>query len=288
VRDGKTVDLRSKRGILLNRYFPEVVIELGMLKPTRFVLDGELLVMVDGHADFDSLQLRMRPAESRVKKLSAEIPAIMMAFDLLVDAKVTDLRGTDFDARRAALEDFHGALGKQSIIKLSPVTRDPVTAMEWMKLARGGIDGVVAKRGSEHYQPGKRAMQKFKIWKTIDAVVAGIYEDDRGHVEHLLLGLYDDVGLLNYIGRCRSPGTETEIRKKLIPTMGGKGFSGHKPQPVNRWSGKKHVMVPLKPRLVLEASAAHVSGGRMRHGSRFVRWRPDKKPSQCRMEQVER
>jgi len=144
----------------------------------------------------------------------------------------------------------------------------------------------VAKRGDLRYQPGKRAMQKYKLWKSIDAVVGGIYEDDRGHVEHLLLGLYDDAGLLNYIGRCRTPGTEVEIRKKLKPVMKGEGFTGHKPSPVNRWSGKRHVAVKLKPRLVLEASADHVAAGRMRHGSRFMRWRPDKKPAQCKMGQV--
>jgi len=286
-RDGKTVDLRSKRGTLLNRYFPEVVAGLDKLKPRKFVLDGELLVLTGGQPDFDSLQLRMHPAESRVKKLATEIPAMLMCFDLLVDAKGKDLRRESFDDRRDALEAFTGALGRLDLIGLSEITRSIGTARGWLKMAGQGLDGIVAKRGDLRYQPGKRAMQKYKLWKSIDAVVGGIYEDDRGHVEHLLLGLYDDDGLLNYIGRCRSPGTEAVIRKKLKSVMGGEGFGGHKPQPVNSWSGKKHVYVPLKPRLVLEASADHVAGGRMRHGSRFMRWRPDKKPSQCGMEQVE-
>jgi ATP-dependent DNA ligase len=103
----------------------------------------------------------------------------------------------------------------------------------------------VAKRGDLPYQPGKRAMQEYKLWKSIDAVVGGIYEDSRGHVEHLLLGLYDDEGVLHYIGRCRPEGTEKEIRAKLKPVMNGQGFSGHKPPPANRWSGKKHALVPL-------------------------------------------
>jgi ATP-dependent DNA ligase len=220
--------------------------------------------------------------------LSVELPAVLMTFDLLADAKGKDLRGEAFADRHGALEAFTRKLGKQEMVLLSPQTASLATARGWLKMAGQGLDGIVAKRGDLRYQPGKRAMQKYKLWKSIDAVVGGIYEDDRGHVEHLLLGLYDDAGLLNYIGRCRSPGTEAEIRKKLKPVMNGEGFSGHAPTGENRWSGKKHVYVPLKPRLVLEASADHVASGRMRHGSRFMRWRPDKKPSQCGMEQVER
>jgi ATP-dependent DNA ligase len=232
----------------------------------------------------------MHPAESRIKKLSTEIPAVLMSFDLLADTKGKDLRGAAFADRREALEALTTKLGKQEMVLLSPQTSSLATARGWLKMAGQGLDGIVAKRGDLHYQPGKRAMQKYKLWKSIDAVVGGIYLDSRGQVEHLLLGLYDEDGLLNYIGRCRSPGTEKEIRAKLKPVSGkgAEGFSGHKPQPVNRWSGKKHVMMPLKPRLVLEASADHVAGGRMRHGSRFIRWRPDKKPVQCGMEQMER
>ncbi len=250
------------------------------------MLDGELLVMSNGKSDFDNLQLRMHPAESRIKKLSVEIPAVLMSFDLLADAKGKDLRGQVFTDRRAGLEAFVRKLGKQEMVQLSPQTSSIGTARGWLKMAGQGLDGIVAKRGDLPYQPGKRSMQKYKLWKSIDAVVGAIYEDSRGHVEHLLLGLYDDAGLLNYIGRCRPEGTEAEIRKKLKPVMKGEGFTGHKPNPVNRWSGKKHTAVMLKPRLVLEASADHVAGGRMRHGSRFIRWRPDKKPSQCRMDQV--
>jgi ATP-dependent DNA ligase len=287
-KDGEHVAIYSKRGTLFNRYFPEVVAALQKLKPKKFVLDGELLVMADGKPHFDSLQLRMHPAESRIAKLAKEIPAYLMTFDLLADARGKDLRGADFVDRRAALASFIGKLGAQESVLISPQTASLATARSWLKMAGQGLDGIVAKRADLSYQPGKRAMQKFKIWKTIDAVVGGIYLDDREHVEHLLLGLFDDAGLLNYIGRCRSPGTEAEIRKVLKPVMKGEGFSGHAPTGENRWSGKKHVYVPLKPRLVVEVSADHVAGGRMRHGSRFIRWRPDKKPSQCGMEQVGR
>jgi ATP-dependent DNA ligase len=295
-RDGKNVSIYSKRGTLLNRYFPEVVAGLGKLKARKFVLDGELLVMTAGKGgagrpEFDSLQLRMHPAESRIAKLSKQIPAHLRAFDLLADAKGKDLRGIAFADRRDALEAFIGKLGKQDMVLLSPQTASLKMARGWLKMADAGLDGIVAKLADLPYQPGKRAMQKFKLWKSIDAVIGGLYLDDCGHVEHLLLGLYDEAGKLNYIGRCRTPGTEAEIRKKLKPVMAtGKsdeGFNGHAPAAENRWSGKKHVYVPLKPRLVLEASADHVAGGRMRHGSRFIRWRPDKKPSQCKMEQVE-
>ncbi len=251
------------------------------------MLDGELTVMAGGKPDFDSLQLRMHPAESRIAKLSKEIRARLMSFDLLADAKSKDLRGATFDDRRAALEAFIKKLGKQEIVVLSPQTVSLKTARGWLKMADAGLDGIVAKRGDLDYQPGKRAMQKYKLWKSVDAVVGGIYEDDRGHVEYLLLGLYDDAGLLNYVGRCRLSGAEAEIRKKLKPVMGGEGFTGHAPQPVNRWSGKRRTAVMVKPKLVLEASADHIAGGRMQHGSRFIRCRPDKKPSQCRMEQVE-
>jgi ATP-dependent DNA ligase len=286
-RDGKHVSLFSKRGTNLNRYFPELVAGLAKLKPKSFVLDGEILVVIKGRPDFDNLQLRMHPAESRIKKLSAEIPASLMAFDLLADAKGKDLRKLLFADRRAVLDDLVKRAGASPFLTLSPITASIATAKGWLKLAGQGIDGVMAKPAAAHYQPGKRTMQKCKLWKSIDAVVSGIYEDERGNVEHLLLGLYDDAGKLNYIGRCRTPGTEAEIRKKLKPVMNGDGFTGHKPQPVSRWTGKKHTAIMLKPKLVLEASADHVAGGRMRHGSRFMRWRPDKKPSQCKMEQVE-
>jgi ATP-dependent DNA ligase len=230
----------------------------------------------------------MHPAESRVTKLSAETPSTLMAFDLLANAKGKDLRTLPLSERRAALEAFVASVGGSPSLLLSPATASLKTARGWLKLAGQGLDGIMAKRLADPYQPGKRAMQKFKLWKSVDAVVGGIYEDERGHVEHLLLGLYDDAGKLNYIGRCPPPLSEAEMRKKLKPLMGGDGFTGHKPQPVNRWTGKRHTAVMLKPRLVLEASADHIAGGRMWHGSRFIRWRPDKKPNQCRMDQVER
>ena len=192
-REGAHVSIYSKRGTLLNRYFPEVVAGLAKLKAKKFVLDGELMVMPNGQPDFDNLQLRMHPAESLIKKLSAELPAVLMTFDLLADAKGKDLRGAAFADRRAALEDLNGKLGKQEMVLLSPQTASLATARDWLKMAGQALDGIVAKRGDLHYQPGKRAMQKFKLWKSIDAVVGAIYEDARGHVEHHDRAFLDDV-----------------------------------------------------------------------------------------------
>jgi ATP-dependent DNA ligase len=286
-RDGLKVSVYSKRGTLLNRYFPEVVAGPSKLKANKFVIDGELIVMSNGQPDFDNLQLRMHPAETRINKLSSEIPAVLMGFDLLADAKGKDLRSAVLADRRVVLEAFVKRLGKQDVLLISPQTASLATARSWLKMAGHGLDGIIAKNEREAYQSGKRAMQKYKLWKSIDAVVGGIYEDERGHVEHLLLGLYDKAGLLNYIGRCRSPESEKEIRAKLKRVMKGEGFTGHKPNPVNRWSDKRRTAIMLKPKLVLEASADHIAGGRMRHGSRFMRWRPDKKPGHCLMDQVE-
>jgi ATP-dependent DNA ligase len=285
-RDGKTLDLRSKRQTLLNRYFPELVAGLAALKPRRFVLDGEILVMIEGKPNFESLQLRLHPAESRVRKLASEIPSLFMAFDMLVDAKGRDIRKSPLEQRRTALTGFHAALGEPDSIVLSPATSARSDAQKWLEHLGKGMDGIVAKRIDEPYQAGQRAMVKYKVWKTIDCVVAGLYLDAKGAVEYLLLGLYDSDGLLNYVGRCKPPGSQREILKKLKPVRGGTGFTGNAPAGVNRWSGKQREAVKLKPRLVAEVSADHVSGGRMRHGSRFLRWRSDKAPKACSTDQM--
>ncbi len=187
-RDGPHVSLYSKRGTLLNRYFPEVVAGLTKLKTKKFVLDGELMVMSNGQPDFDNLQLHMHPAESRIKKLAVDLPAVLMTFDLLANTKGKDLRIEAFADRRAALEVFVAQLGRQETVLLSPQTASLASARGWPKMAGQGLDGIVAKNAGERYQPGKRAMQKYKLWKSIDAVVGGIYLDSRGQVEHLLLG----------------------------------------------------------------------------------------------------
>jgi ATP-dependent DNA ligase len=154
-------------------------------------------------------------------------------------------------------------------------------------LGREGLDGIVAKRLELPYLPGERAMQKFKLWKTVDCVVAGLYRKGATEaVESLLLGLYDDEGLLNYVGRARVLSDAAEVGRLLEPLVGGRGFTGRSPGGKSRWSGKERKPVPLEPVLVVEVSADHITGDHMRHGARLLRWRTDKKPRSCTMNQI--
>ena len=287
-RDGKKVCLRSRNQRLLNRYFPELVDVFAALPPKRFVLDGEIILTVDGHSSFEDLQMRLHPAASRVAKLAQATPASFVAFDMLVDPEGQDLRSEPLKARRAELEDFCKRVGKQKFLLLSPAARSLKTAKDWMKKIGHGLDGIVAKQLDESYHPGERVMLKYKLWKTVDGIVAGLYLDDKKHtVEYLLLGLYDEDGLLHYVGRVRPQESEKDIRKILKPVMKGEGFTGRAPGGKSRWSNQERVYTPLKPKLVVEVSADHITGGHMRHGSRFLRWRPDKKPRACAMDQIE-
>jgi ATP-dependent DNA ligase len=286
-RDGAKVCLRSRNQRLLNRYFPELVEGFAALPVKRFVLDGEIILMIDGHSSFEDLQLRLHPAASRVARLSRETPASFVAFDMLVDAERHDLRSAPLKERRAALEDFTRRIGKPRFLQLSPAARSLKTARDWLKKVGHGLDGIVAKPLEDSYHAGERVMLKYKLWKTVDCVVAGLYLNDDRHVEYLLLGLYDGEKLLHYVGRMRPKESEKEIRGILRPFMKGPGFSGRAPGGKSRWSNQERTYVPLKPRLVVEASADHITGGHMRHGSRFLRWRPDKKPAACTMDQIE-
>jgi ATP-dependent DNA ligase len=286
-RDGKKVCLRSRNQRLLNRYFPELVAGFAALPVKRFVLDGEIILMIDGHSSFEDLQMRLHPAASRVAKLATATPARFVAFDMLVDPKSHDLRSQPLKQRRAELEDFDKRIGQNKFFQLSPAARSLKTAKDWLKKIGHGLDGIVAKELEETYHPGQRVMLKYKLWKTVDCVVAGLYLDDDDTVEYLLLGLYDEDGLLHYVGRVRPKEPEKEIRKILKPSMNGEGFTGRAPGGKNRWSNQERVSVPLKPKLAVEVSADHITGGHMRHGSRFLRWRPDKKPKACTMDQIE-
>lgn len=171
-------------------------------------------------------------------------------------------------------------------LELSPRTTSSATARRWLKLVGHGLDGIVAKRRDDTYHAGERAMVKYKVWKTIDAVVAAFYEDKAGRVQYLLLGLCDGEGLLHYVGRTRPPGDEATTRRKLRAVMNGSGFTGRSPGGKSRWSGKERKPIMLKPKLVAEVSADHITGDYMRHGSRFLRWRIDKKPGACTMDQL--
>ena len=290
-RDGTTVELRSKSDQSLTRYFPEVAAALQGLRARRFVLDGEIVVPAAGGLSFDALLQRIHPAQSRIDKLSRETPAVLLVFDLLVDTRGRDLTGKPLSERRELLEAFAAEqLDGQHGIVLSPATRRIAEARKWLG-GHEGTDGVMAKRRDLPYATGERtAMEKIKRKRTADCVVGGFRYATRGKlVGSLLLGLYDDEGLLNHVGFTSS--FTAEERKRITPMVeklsGGEGFTGRAPGGPSRWSTKRSTeWVPLEPRLVVEVEYDHFTGGRFRHGTKFLRWRPEKAPAQCTMSQV--
>lgn len=290
-RDGKRVELRSKSGQPLSRYFPEIDEALLALKATRFVLDGELVVPSGGTLSFDDLLLRLHPAPSRVKRLAAEAPALLVVFDLLVDERGKSLVAMSLDERRIALEKFAAKhLAGARRVRLSPATSSLRTAERWLT-GRSGLDGVIAKLGHEPYRSGERtAMVKVKRLRTADCVVGGFRYASKGKsVGSLLLGLYDDDGLLHHVGFTSSfsAAQRAGLREKLEPLVSPPGFTGRAPGGPSRWStARSAAWQPLKPKLVVEVQFDHFSGERFRHGTRLLRWRPDKKPRSCTMDQV--
>lgn len=289
---GKQVLLQSKAGQPLGRYFPEVVAALADLPQTRFVLDGEIVIFVDGQLSFDDLLMRIHPAESRIRKLSAETPATLMSFDLLVDEHGKKLIELPLAERRPKLQEFFRTIRKRGTIRLSPASRDRSQAEQWMsELGKIGLDGIVAKRLDEPYRSGERtAMIKIKRIRTADCVVGGFrYAEKGGGIGSLLLGLYNDEGLLDHVGFTSSFNAEQrqELKKLVEPLIGPPGFTGRAPGGPSRWSSKRSAeWQPLKPKLVCEVQFDHFSGARFRHGTKFLRWRPEKKPRQCTFEQV--
>jgi ATP-dependent DNA ligase len=283
-RDGEVVNLQSRRQRPLGRYFPEVIEAARHLPIQKFVFDGELIIP---DQPFDILQLRLHPADSRVQLLSRQHPAQVVVFDLLADKNGRSLLDKPFSDRRAALEAAFKQIGRIDSFVPSKATTSRDTARGWLKRLGHGLDGIVAKRLDSPYRPGERAMQKFKLWQTVDCVVGGIYYK-RGtqSVEYLLIGLYDKAGKLNYVGRCGIGENGQEIAKLLKPLIGGPGFTGNAPGGVSRWSSRERKPVPLEPKLVAEVSADHIENGRFRHGSRLIRWRDDKEPKACTMEQL--
>ncbi len=291
-RKGDKVLLQSKAGQPLGRYFPEVVDALLKLKPTQFVVDGEIVIVSNGHLSFDDLLLRIHPAASRIQKLSRETPATYLLFDLLVDDDGRSLADLPLSERREHLEQLVRSFGKQKSIRLSPATRDRGEAQRWMaELAASGFDGVVAKELDCSYASGERsAMRKIKRIRTADCVVGGFrYASKSGEVGSLLLGLYDENGLLNHVGFSSSFAApeRKKLKQILKPYMGGSGFSGHAPGGPSRWSTERSgEWERLEPKLVCEVRYDHFSGGRFRHGTKFLRWRPDKDPRSCTYEQM--
>ena len=292
-RKGDQVLLQSKAGQPLGRYFPEVVDALQKLKAKQLVLDGEIVILRDGHLSFDDLLMRIHPAASRIKKLSHETPATYLLFDLLMDEDGKSLVKEPLVQRRAKLEQLVKRFGKQQSIRLSPATRDHDEAQRWMKeLAASGFDGVVAKELDCPYASGERsAMRKIKRIRTADCVVGGFrYASKGGEVGSLLLGLYDDDGKLNHVGFSSSFNVQErkKLKSALKPYMGGSGFTGHAPGGPSRWSTERSgEWERLDPKLVCEVRYDHFSSGRFRHGTKFLRWRPEKAPRSCTYEQLD-
>jgi ATP-dependent DNA ligase len=303
-RDDDEVELWSRTDRPLTRYFPEMVGPLLAALPERCVVDGELVVVTGDGLDFDALQMRLHPAESRIARLAGEIPATYVAFDLLALGD-RDLQPAPFSERRRLLE---GAIADgHERVRLTPVTDDPDVAEDWFRRFEGaGFDGVMAKRADAPYRQDKRDMVKVKHQRTADCVVAGyrLHKDGQG-VGSLLLGLYDDAGALHHVGVAAS--FAAQLRRQLLeevrPLREG-ALDGHPwrawaeaaahdgttrmPGGMSRWNAQKDLSwEPLRVERVVEVRYEHVLSGRFRHTARFVRWRDDKRPADCTYAQLE-
>jgi ATP-dependent DNA ligase len=275
--DGDDVFLQSRNGRPLSRYFPEL-----RFPPGRYVLDGELVITgTDGHEEFDALQNRIHPAESRIKMLSVSTPAVHRVFDVLVcdGAKVLS---KSFDDRRGVLEEWVEGHPDPGSLELTPLVREPVDAEPWL----AGGEGVIAKRLDAPYRPGERkGMVKVKRLRTADCVIVGWRPGkEEGTVGSLILGLYDD-GELRVVGHTSGlrAGEKRELRKRLSPYETGERGSADP----SRWAHDRELeWVSLRPELVIEVTFDHVSSHRIRHGAKILRWRDDKDPRDCRFDQL--
>jgi ATP-dependent DNA ligase len=288
VKAAGEVALYAKSGKPLTRYFPEVAAGLAALKADDFVLDGELVIASNGAAAFDALQMRLHPAQSRIRKLAAETPAVLVLFDVL-RLEGDAIADQPLRRRRERLERFF-AEAHSGVLRLSPFTESRRTAQDWLNRLSGSLDGVVAKLADAPYAPGERAMVKVKRLRTADCVVGGFrYLSARREVGSLLLGLYDDAGRLNHVGFATLPDEgRAELTRRLEALIEAPGFTGNAPGGPSRWStDRSAAWSPLRAELVVEVRYDHVTGGRFRHGTRLLRWRPDKAPRQCRMEQLD-
>jgi ATP-dependent DNA ligase len=295
-RDGDSVALQSKSGQPLARYFPEIVDALRALPPSRFVLDGEIAIPI-GHAfSFDDLLMRIHPAESRVRKLASETPALYIVFDVLVDEEGRSLVEEPLGKRRPVLEKFaRRFFPKDGRFRLSPVTTDPAAAEKWLSGGGRSVDGIIAKRRDVTYESGsgeRTAMKKVKRKRTADCVVGGFrYGSKTKVVGSLLLGLYDKRGLLHHVGFTSSIKAKDReaLTKELLAIRKPPGFTGRAPGGPSRWSTERTgEWEPLDGSLVAEVEYDHFTGGRFRHGTKLLRYRPDKAPKDCTMDQVEK
>jgi ATP-dependent DNA ligase len=284
--------MRSKSGQPLERYFPELSRIFQALGANRFVLDGEIVIPAGEGFSFDQLLQRIHPAATRIQKLSTEHPAAFVAFDLLVDERGTLLTGLPLSERRKRLESFAVRHFGGTALRLSELTADTAAAQGWLRSGGGRVDGLVAKRLDAPYQPGERtgAFLKIKSLRTADCVVGGFrYGTKTAEVGSLLLGLYDREGLLHHVGFTSAlPAAERAgLTLKLEALIEPPGFTGRAPGGPSRWSTRRSTeWQPLAPRLVVEVQYDHFTGGRFRHGTRLLRWRPDKSPRQCILDQV--
>lgn len=287
-RSGDRVELLAKSGKSLNRFFPEVVERLRALPETCFGLDGELLLQMENAWSFEDLQARLHPAESRIRRLAAETPATYALFDMIVDVDGHDLRRTPLAGRRARLAAFMRTYG-EARLTMTPGTDDRDRAQSWLE--GDLLEGVVAKRLDGAYVEGERAMVKVKRLRSADCVVGGFRyaSGDRRLVGSLLLGLYDDENRLNHVGFTSGFAglDKADLTRRLEALRGGPGFTGRAPGGPSRWSSDRSSdWEALRPEMVVEVRFDHVSDRRFRHGTRFLRFRPDKSPSQCRMDQL--
>ena len=309
-RDRDEVLIQSRDLKPLDRYFPELGEPLRASLPERCVIDGEVVIARDGGLDFEALLLRIHPAASRVKMLAAETPASFVAWDILALGD-DDLRTMPQGERRTRLEEL--LAGVDPPVRLTPATRDRATAADWFDRFEGaGLDGVIAKRLDAAYQPGKRAMLKIKHQRTADCVVAGFrwHKNGQGtHVGSLLLGIFDDAGKLHHVGITSSFTWDKReaLAKELAPlrehasdghpwaewaewaAWGAADASGQRlPGATSRWNrGKDLSWEALRPERVVEVAYDHLQGDRFRHATTFKRWRPDKRPADCRYDQLE-
>jgi ATP-dependent DNA ligase len=294
-RTGNDVAIASKSGQPLARYFPEIAAALAALPARRFALDGELVVPFAGALSFDTIQQRIHPAASRVAMLARTTPALYLVFDLLSEDGI-DVVELPLRERRARLERFAATWPAGGTLRLSPVTTERRVVDEWFARVGGALDGVIAKRADRPYTSGKTdAAVKIKKQRSADCVIGGFRyaAGSKDRVGSLLLGLYDEDGELDYIGFCSgftSPERQA-LLAKLEPYRGGSGFTGGAPDMApSRWSrgaDRDRSYVALRPELVLEVAFDQVTGGRIRHGTRPLRWRTDKEPRQCTADQLE-
>jgi ATP-dependent DNA ligase len=291
-REATEVFLQSKAGQPLARYFPDVAKALLSLPAKKFAVDGELVIEVDGRLSFDELQLRLHPAASRVQKLAAAHPATFILFDLLADETAKTLLELPLRKRRDALERFGNKnLKRQSAIRLSPATTSLAQAKKWFAKVGGNLDGIIAKQLDAPYASGERtAMVKVKNIRSVDCVVGGFrYASGTKVIGSLLLGLYDEAGLLQHVGFSSAfkAADKRALTGKFEALRKPPGFTGNAPGGPSRWSTERTgEWEPVDPKVVVEVTYDHFTGGRFRHGTKIVRWRSDKAPRQCTMDQV--